>query len=376
MASLQPGRLLAAIAVLLAVGVPAHADKCTRAKLKAVATKEFRLLGCLAKAAATGDSSQLSACEMKGEAKFNKSFAKAGTCAGDAATCEDVADTCASSVAGAFTDMFPSACEAVKLKAAAKFVKTELGCYRTATARDVERNAECTDNALFGFHAALAKAGPCPDGGDLVERKCVLAAATTDPSGQVASDLCTPNTTLLSCSYACLSCNCANGAAISVCALCQGPPLGAPVTCAESRIVAVATCDSNYDGPGNCATADCFDTCDPARRRCQDPPTTTTTSTTLPSTPMCCQSNVGVCFWARDCTLPGGPPGQFGPPGSVCDGQGGQCIVPPPPPQSGDCCQGPSPNENLCLGGPNVVAACSNLGWQLTTGVCTLNGCQ
>ncbi len=70
--------------VLLAVGAaPAHADKCTGAKLKAVGKKDSGLLGCQAKVAATGDSSGLAARETKAMGKFAAAFAKAGTCAGN-----------------------------------------------------------------------------------------------------------------------------------------------------------------------------------------------------------------------------------------------------------------------------------------------------
>src|SRR5690349_5025178 len=110
---------LAALLLVLAVA-PAHADKCTGAKLKAVGKKEAGLLGCQSKVAAKNDLADLSACEAKVVGKFEKAFTKAGACAGDQTTCENIADACESAVAAALTDAFPSKCEAAKRKAAGK----------------------------------------------------------------------------------------------------------------------------------------------------------------------------------------------------------------------------------------------------------------
>src|SRR5437667_12291932 len=92
--------------VMAFAAVPAHADKCTGAKLKAIGKKESGLLRCQSKVAATGDSSHLSACEIKAMTKFTAAFAKAGACAGDQTTCENLADGCESTVAAAMTDTF------------------------------------------------------------------------------------------------------------------------------------------------------------------------------------------------------------------------------------------------------------------------------
>src|SRR5689334_10273552 len=117
--------LMATLALLVVVA-PARADKCTAAKLKATGQKESGLLGCQAKVAVTGDSSNLFTCDSKVKAKFLVAFAKAGTCVGDGATCENIADGCESTVAVALTDTFPSNCEASKRKAAGKLAKGEL----------------------------------------------------------------------------------------------------------------------------------------------------------------------------------------------------------------------------------------------------------
>jgi hypothetical protein len=155
---------------------PARADQCIGAKLKAVAKKESGLLVCQAKVAATGDSSGLSACETKVMGKFSAAFGKAGSCAGDEAGCEALADTCESSLASVFVDSFPSACESAKRKAAGKLVKAELGCYSKAARKEVSVDPSCISRARNGFGAALSRAGTCAAGGspqDEVEFNCV-----------------------------------------------------------------------------------------------------------------------------------------------------------------------------------------------------------
>jgi hypothetical protein len=179
-----------AVLVLLVVA-PAHADKCTGAKLKAVGKKESGLLGCQSKVAAKNDSSGLAACEMKVSVKFSAAFGKAGSCAGDEMRCEDIADLCESSVAGAFLETFPSKCEAAKRKAAGKLASGELGCYAKAAAKALAVDSGCITKATGKFSAAMTKAGPCPDGGspqNLVEDRCVAPALAT--SGGMVTDVC------------------------------------------------------------------------------------------------------------------------------------------------------------------------------------------
>ncbi len=89
--------ILGAVVLFTIAAAPAGADRCTGAKLKAVEKKESGLLGCQAKVAKTGDSSGLSACEIKVMGKFATAFAKAGPCAGNQTNCENVADGCESS---------------------------------------------------------------------------------------------------------------------------------------------------------------------------------------------------------------------------------------------------------------------------------------
>jgi hypothetical protein len=180
---------LALITVVLASGAnTAQADKCGGAKLKAVGKKEAGLLGCQSKVAATNDTSGLSACESKVMGKFAAAFGKAGACAGDQTVCENFADACDSAMAAFMTDTFPSKCEAAKRKAAGKLAGEELGCYSKAAAKGVALDTPCIVKAQGKFAFALAKAGPCPDGGSVipmrtpqsvVENNCVQPVVTT-----------------------------------------------------------------------------------------------------------------------------------------------------------------------------------------------------
>ncbi len=193
MSSLRP-IMAAVVGALVLFGVaaaPARADKCIGAKLKAVGKKESGLLSCQSKIAATGSSSSLAPCETKIKGKFVTTFGKAGTCAGDEMTCEDMADNCEGAVASATMDTFPSKCEASKRKAAGKLAQGELGCYsKAATTGSPVDTTVCIPKATGKFSAAITKAGSCPDGGapqNLVESKCVQPAVTTDGGGMVTN---------------------------------------------------------------------------------------------------------------------------------------------------------------------------------------------
>ncbi len=188
-------------AAALAAGSPAHADKCTGAKLKAVGKKEAGLLDCQAKAAATGapPGPGLAVCEAIVKSKFSTAFGKAGTCAvGDEMTCEDIADNCESTVSTAMTDILLPGCEAAKRKAAGKLAKGELGCYSKAATKSLPVDTVvCIPKAQGKFSAALTKAGACPDGGspqNLVEDNCVQPAVATGGGGMV-TDVCPTTTT-------------------------------------------------------------------------------------------------------------------------------------------------------------------------------------
>ena len=185
--------LWAAVALaLLATPPPARADKCAAAKLKAIGKKEARLLGCQSKVAAKNDTSGLAACESKVKGKFSNAFGKSGTCGGDQTQCENIADSCESSVAGAFIDTWPSKCEAAKRKAAGKLASSELGCYAKAAAKSAALDGGCISKATGKFSTALTKAGACPDGGSpqmLVEGSCVQPAVPTNVGG-IVTDVC------------------------------------------------------------------------------------------------------------------------------------------------------------------------------------------
>ena len=73
--------LIVAASLTLSAGT-ATADKCTGAKLKAVAKKESGLIKCQAKVALKGDPSLESACDTKVMTRFTTAFGKAGTCGG------------------------------------------------------------------------------------------------------------------------------------------------------------------------------------------------------------------------------------------------------------------------------------------------------
>src|ERR1043166_8593573 len=190
-----------ALAVLIAaaatVGSPwtARADKCMRGKLNALGNEEARLLACQAKVAAKNDSSGLTDCDSKAKTKFSTVFENAGSCVGDQMACDNIAENSISSVAGAFTDSFPSKCEASKRKGAGKLAKTELGCYARAARKGRPPETACIAKAQAKFGTGLAKAGTSSDGRsalDLVDRNCVRPAIATD--GGIVTDLCPPTT--------------------------------------------------------------------------------------------------------------------------------------------------------------------------------------
>lgn len=186
------GFVFAALVLFAIAAVPARADKCTGAKLKAVGKKEAGLLKCQAKVAATNDPSGLAACESKVMGKFAAAFAKAGVCAGDQTRCEDIADGCDSAMGAFLTDTFPSKCESSKRKAAGKLAGRELGCYSKAAAKGLALDTTCITKAQGKFGAAMTKAGGCPDGGspqNEVENNCVQRGVTTNGGGMV-TDVC------------------------------------------------------------------------------------------------------------------------------------------------------------------------------------------
>jgi len=188
--------LLVGSLLVLALGATSARADCTAAKLKAIGKKEAALLKCQAKVASSGDSSKLGTCESNAMAKFSAAFGKAGTCLGEQGACEHFADSCEASVAGAFVDTPPSACEAAKRNAAAKLAKAELGCYSKAAAKSQAVDPNCLPKATEKFSTTIANAGTCPDGGSpqaLVEDDCVKPVVTTTMIGFVVLDICRPS---------------------------------------------------------------------------------------------------------------------------------------------------------------------------------------
>jgi hypothetical protein len=235
--------LLAALLLVFAIA-SAHADTCTGAKLKAIGKKEAGLLVCQAKVAARNDTSGLTACETKVREKFTAAYGKAGACPGDQTLCESVADTCESSVAGAFIDTFPSKCETAKRTAAAKLAKRELGCYWTAAAKGGPVDTvTCIPNARGRFSAALTKAGTCPDGGSpqmLVEDKCVKAVVATETGGGNVTVDCFPRCTVEG--GPCGNCG-SNGTCVATCAY---PNI---LECVDAPASILASCSTDADCP-------------------------------------------------------------------------------------------------------------------------------
>jgi hypothetical protein len=190
------GRLVAAALGTLAIvsfgPIPARADKCTAAKLKAVGKLEASLLACQAKVASTSDASGLVACESKAIGKLSAALAKAGACAGDEIVCSFAAAGCTSGVSVATIDTFPSKCAGSKRKAAGKLASGELGCYSHAAKKSAPVDGTCLTKAAAKFAKSLMKAGACPDGGApqaLVKTDCVGPAVAVD-MGNVVVDVC------------------------------------------------------------------------------------------------------------------------------------------------------------------------------------------
>lgn len=172
--------------------------KCQAAKLQAIGKKEAGLLACQAAVAKSNNAAGLAACETKVKGKFATAFGKAGTCSGDEATCEDLADICETTVAGAIPGPFPSKCAAAKRKAAGLYASASLACYAKAASSSTPVVAACLSKAAAKFATALGKAGACADGGGLqalVETVCVDAVVSTDVSGEVTDVCSTANST-------------------------------------------------------------------------------------------------------------------------------------------------------------------------------------
>jgi len=184
-------RLVAAlvgVALFWAGGAAGAADKCTAAKLRAVAVLEAAVLRCLAKVAAKADSSDLAACETTAASVFADAFTKAGLCQGTQGRCEQIADGCVAAVAAAFADFFPSKCESAKRKAAGTLAAKLLACHAKAAKSGRPLKSACVERARRKFDGAVHRAGACSDGATprtLVEDTCVTPAVSPGASGTV-----------------------------------------------------------------------------------------------------------------------------------------------------------------------------------------------
>ena len=190
-------RLLTPLALAALAAASAQAatpDPCTQHELTMVGKTAYRSLVCYSKEAGTGISSGLAPCSASAEAKLVRAFDRyhdpftSYGCFEDDVSCKKKVEVCATSVAGAFVDAFPSHCESAKRKAAAKLARSEIACYAAAGAKEVPVDPSCIAKATAKFSAAIANAGACPDGGTplaLVEDACVRGAVVADPGGVV-----------------------------------------------------------------------------------------------------------------------------------------------------------------------------------------------
>ena len=179
----------------------ADCSKCVARKLKAIGKKEKGKLGCFAKVAKTGDSSGLSDCLAKVEAKFAASFAKAGECGSPQASCESTVDFCVSQVSGALPDM-PSECEAAKLKAASKTALKLLTCAAKSASRGKPIDPDCAlllqgtkiQEKLVAAFAKADASGPCTGDptnvGFVIDLACAVLVPVADSSNRTMGFVC------------------------------------------------------------------------------------------------------------------------------------------------------------------------------------------
>jgi len=149
----------------------------------------------------TGDSSGLSECVAKVEARYTDAFPRAGECGSSEAACEDSVDSCVSQVAANLPDV-PSRCEASKLKAVGKAVTGLFNCAAKSALRGKPADPDCATllpgtRAQAKLAAAFAKAdgsNPCPGDATLVglvtDLVCHIQIPVTDSTGTVAGFEC------------------------------------------------------------------------------------------------------------------------------------------------------------------------------------------
>jgi hypothetical protein len=191
---LRVGLMMMALASLTLGTETAHADKCVSAKLKTIGRKENGLLSCDAKVVQRGDPSLLADCVQKVEAKYARAFAKAGTCSGDQATCECIAEHCATFVGLALPDAGPDDCESARLRAAAKKASDELNCSAKAAMRSVPVDSACIQKAEARYQKAFARTTGCSGNQATVEatvdQRCVTAVGADPTGGATIGTIC------------------------------------------------------------------------------------------------------------------------------------------------------------------------------------------
>jgi hypothetical protein len=241
---------LGTLAVAGACSTARAKTTCLGSKLQAIAKKETSKLACHAKVAQKSDPSTLDACLAKAEAKFTKAFLKAeaaGQCSGVAATCECLVDRCVSAIRKQLPDA--GKCEAARLNATAKKVKSILGCNAKAAAMNLAVDADCVQKAKDKFAHAFAKAAGCS--GDpsvvegLVDSHCIARTGADPAGGAMVGALCDTGTPGPSCPNEGGRCgNCGAGICVTACG------------CGSTGLVCLN--NGTFDASSGCASdADC-----------------------------------------------------------------------------------------------------------------------
>jgi hypothetical protein len=187
------GQVLAAVAVVGLSVVPARADKCTGAKLKAISKREAGLIKCQAKVASTGLPLLQAACDTKVTTKFTSAFTKVGSCDGLEADCAATSDDCRTKVRAALPDgtVTKNKCEAKRLIAASKRAGGILNCYAKAAKKDLAVDPTCLTKVTDKFTAAYGKVTGCTGDGQtaavaaLIDEECVTQQAIRNSTDKV-----------------------------------------------------------------------------------------------------------------------------------------------------------------------------------------------
>jgi hypothetical protein len=143
---------LAASLLVSIFATEGYADRCSGAKLRALAKYEIATFSCATQPSA---SKRRARCQAKALRTLQNTFDRAGTCGGSAADCVPSADTCERGIAASFGGT--GACRASALRAAQKFLKAHLACYARAAAHNAPLNNQCTPQAQATFVSTMRK---------------------------------------------------------------------------------------------------------------------------------------------------------------------------------------------------------------------------